>query len=61
MSNQQPEPGQPQTLSLTVTLDEANLILEGLGLLSYARVYRLIEKLQAQARKQMEAAPEGAA
>jgi len=58
MSDQQTEQGQPQSLNLTVTLEEANLILEGLGSVPYARVYRLIEKLQAQARRQIEASPE---
>jgi len=42
-------------LSFKVNVDEANLILEGLGLLPFARVYALVEKLQLQAREQLQA------
>ena len=41
-----------QEISLKVTIDEANLILEGLGNLPFARVYALIAKLQEQAGQQ---------
>ena len=40
-------------LSFVVTLDEANLLLEGLGHLPFAKVYALVEKLQAQAKEQL--------
>lgn len=41
------------TLALEVTIDEANLILEGLGQLPFIRVYSLITKIQEQAAKQL--------
>jgi hypothetical protein len=41
-------------LGFTVTLDEANLILEGLGNLPFAKVYGLVEKLQMQAKGQLQ-------
>jgi hypothetical protein len=40
-------------INFTVTIDEANLILEGVGLLPFARVYQLVGKLQEQARRQL--------
>ena len=40
-------------LTLTVTIDEANLILEGLGQLPFIRVYELIATIQGQARAQL--------
>lgn len=40
-------------LKLTVTIDEANLILEGLGQMPFARVYGLVAKLQEQASGQI--------
>ena len=42
-------------LGFKVTVDEANLILEGLGHLPFARVYALVEKLQLQAKQQLQA------
>jgi hypothetical protein len=46
--------GQPmQEMNFTVTLEEANLILEGLGLLPFARVYALVGKIQEQAGSQL--------
>ena len=47
-------------LKLTVTVDEANLILEGLGQMPFARVYTLVSKLQEQAAGQMNAGEETA-
>ncbi|WP_438010927.1 hypothetical protein WME89_21035 [Sorangium sp. So ce321] len=44
-------------LHLSVTVDEVNLILEGVGLLQFARVYALVAKLQQQAREQLGAKP----
>jgi hypothetical protein len=40
-------------LHLTVTVDEANLILKGLGHLPFAKVWALVAKVQEQARAQM--------
>jgi hypothetical protein len=40
-------------VTFTVTIDEANLILEGVGLLPFAKVYQLVGKLQEQARRQL--------
>ena len=39
-------------INLSVTIDEANLILEGLGNLPFAKVYALIAKMQDQAERQ---------
>lgn len=41
-------------ISFTVTVDEANLILRGIGLLPFAEVYQLVAKLQQQAGRQLE-------
>jgi hypothetical protein len=41
-------------VTFTVTIDEANLILEGVGLLPFARVYQLVSKLQEQAKRQLD-------
>ncbi|MFQ5587903.1 MAG: hypothetical protein ACE5F7_03600 [Nitrospiria bacterium] len=46
----------PQTITLEVSIDEANLVLEGLGHIPFARVYALVNKLQAQASGQLNAA-----
>ncbi|HEX9925388.1 MAG TPA: hypothetical protein VGD99_22215 [Anaerolineae bacterium] len=43
-------------IHLTLTLDETNLILEGLGEMSYKRVYQLIVKIQQQAEMQLQEA-----
>ena len=40
-------------LGFKVTVEEANLILEGLGHLPFAKVYELVEKLQLQAKNQL--------
>lgn len=40
-------------LGFKVTVEEANLILEGLGNLPFAKVYALVEKLQLQAKNQL--------
>jgi hypothetical protein len=40
-------------LEFKVSIEEANLILEGLGHLPFAQVYRLVEKLQGQASEQI--------
>lgn len=44
-------------LHLSVTVDEVNLILEGVGLLPFARVYALVAKMQQQAREQLGGKP----
>jgi hypothetical protein len=44
-------------LHLSVTVDEVNLILEGVGLLPFARVYALVAKVQQQAREQLGGKP----
>ena len=45
-------------INLQVTIDEANVILEGLGQLPFARVFALVAKLQEQAAQQRkQAAP----
>jgi len=43
-----------KVINLTVTIDEANLILRGIGLLPFAEVYQLVAKLQQQAAQQLE-------
>lgn len=42
-----------QELAINVTVEQANLILEGLGKLPFARVYELIADLQTQAKTQL--------
>ena len=42
-------------IKFTVTIDEANLILEGLGSLPFARVFSLVAKVQEQASGQLSA------
>ena len=41
-------------INFTVTIDEANLILKGIGLLPFAEVYQLVAKLQQQAGQQID-------
>lgn len=41
-------------INFTVTIDEANLILKGIGLLPFAEVYQLVAKLQQQAGPQID-------
>lgn len=51
-----------KTLTLQLTIDDANLILEALGNQPYVKVFSLITKFQAQASQQLAAdsAPAGA-
>ena len=42
-----------EEIEFKVTIDEANLILEGLGNLPFAKVYALVAKLQSQASEQL--------
>lgn len=48
-----------QDIQLRLTIDELNLILEGVGNLPFARVYGLVGKIQAQAAEQLQAAQAG--
>jgi len=43
-----------QEINLKLTVDETNLILEGLGTLPFAKVYALIARIQAQAAQQLD-------
>ena len=43
-------------LQLALSIDELNLILEGVGNLPFAKVYALVAKIQAQAAAQIKAA-----
>ena len=43
----------PDTIALTRTIEEGNLILESLGELPFRRVFQLIGRIQAAARDQM--------
>jgi hypothetical protein len=40
-------------LNLRLTIEEANLVLEGLGNLPFAKVYALVAKIQGQASQQL--------
>jgi hypothetical protein len=44
---------QTQQIQLTLSLPEANQILEALGQMPYAQVYQLIGKIQQQAQNQL--------
>lgn len=57
MSNDPTQPAANLTLKLSV--NEVNLILEGLGYLPYARVYELVNKVQSQAYSQLNPGDEG--
>ena len=48
-----------QEITLTLSLAEANQILEALGQQPYVRVYELIGKIQQQAQVQLGAQPQG--
>jgi hypothetical protein len=52
--------GEPE-LTFRLTPTEAELVLEALGALRYSTVYRLIAKMQIQARAQVDDAPGTAA
>lgn len=43
-------------LQLQLSIDELNLVLEGVGNLPFARVYALVAKIQAQAAAQIKTA-----
>ena len=42
-------------IQLQLSIDELNLILEGVGNLPFAKVYALVAKIQAQAAEQIKA------
>jgi len=42
-------------IKLEITIDEANVILEALGGMPFAKVYALVGKIQEQAKQQMNA------
>ena len=42
-----------EAITLHITIEEANLILESLGNLPFVKVYALIGKIQEQARQQL--------
>lgn len=46
-------PNSTRELTLSLTTDEVNLILEAVGQLPFVRVYALVSKLQQQARQQL--------
>jgi hypothetical protein len=46
-----------QEINLQLTVEETNLVLEGVGQLPFARVYALIAKMQEQAAEQLRPAP----
>jgi hypothetical protein len=48
--------GEPE-LTFRLTPSEAELVLEGLGAMRYSTVYRLIAKMQTQARAQVDQTP----
>lgn len=53
-----PAPGTPMPdIQLRLSIDDLNLILEGVGNLPFARVYALVGKIQTQAAEQLQAAP----
>ena len=43
-----------KTITLTVSIDEANLILDGIGRMPFAKVYELVAKIQQQAKAQVQ-------
>lgn len=68
----QPTPSAPRSVAaaatpeiqLQLSIDELNLVLEGIGNLPFARVFALVGKIQAQAGAQLQAqagAPAGPA
>ena len=50
-----------QHITLKLTIEETNLILEALGQMPFAKVYALVANLEDQARRQLNGAAEGGA
>ena len=48
-----------QQITLKLTIEETNLILEALGQMPFAKVYALVANLEDQARRQLNGAAEG--
>jgi hypothetical protein len=48
-----PPAARPPRITLTLGLEETNLVLEALGQLPFARVYQLIAAVQEQAHRQL--------
>ena len=46
-----------QQLTLNLTIDEINVILDALGQRPYAEVFQLVEKIQAQSQAQLQTRP----
>lgn len=46
-------------ITLTLTVDDVNLILEGVGQLPFVKVYALVAKIQEQAGRQLAGNAEG--
>jgi len=44
-------------ITLSLSVDEVNLILEGIGLLPFVRVFALVAKVQKQAQAQLAGGP----
>jgi hypothetical protein len=42
-----------KTITLTLTIDEANLVLDALGRKPFVKVYELVAKIQSQAKAQV--------
>jgi hypothetical protein len=53
--------GTAAEIQLRLTIDDLNLVLEGIGNLPFARVFALVGKIQAQAGEQLQAQSGGAA
>ena len=49
--------GTKTTITLSLSIDQTNLVLEALGALPFARVFELIGSIQGQAKRQLEEAP----
>jgi hypothetical protein len=43
-------------ITLNLTLDETNVVLQALGSLPYAQVFSMVEKVKQQAQQQLQAA-----
>lgn len=50
-----------QDVKLSLSIDDINLILEGLGQMPFVRVYTLINNIQTQATQQVDAAEDKSA
>ncbi len=46
-----------QEITLTLSVDEVNLIMAGLGMMSFAKVFALVGKIQSQTTDQLSETP----